>query len=70
MVEQLETVLQELDEAAEEQNWKIDRHRFSELDRAARDAAQRQDYETAVREQAHAISFMMQQLRQGQGEAS
>ncbi|HVX60179.1 MAG TPA: PP2C family serine/threonine-protein phosphatase [Pirellulales bacterium] len=62
-VDKLAKVVVQLREAATEENWSIDWTRFNTFDSRAIAAAERKDYLEAVREYAHAISFMMAEIR-------
>ncbi|HVC92999.1 MAG TPA: PP2C family serine/threonine-protein phosphatase [Pirellulales bacterium] len=62
-VDKLAKVVDQLREAATEENWSIDWHRFNGFDARALAAAERKNYVDAVHEYGHAISFMMREIR-------
>jgi protein phosphatase len=62
-VDKLAKVVDQLREAATEENWAVDWNRFNSFDSRALAAAERKNYVEAVREYGHAISFMMQEIR-------
>ena len=62
-VDKLAKVVDQLREAATEENWSIDWHRFNGFDARALAAAERKNYIDAVHEYGHAISFMMREIR-------
>ncbi|MEX2561150.1 MAG: hypothetical protein WD403_14610, partial [Pirellulales bacterium] len=62
-VDKLAKVVDQLREAAAEENWSVDWQRFNSFGSRALAAAEKKNYPEAVREYAHAISFMMDELR-------
>jgi protein phosphatase len=66
-VDKLAGVVDQLREAATEENWSVDWHRFNGFDSRALAAAERKSYVEAVREYGHAIRFMMDEIRGQRG---
>lgn len=62
-VDKLAGLLGPLREEATRQNWQVDWKRLDALCQSAAAAAARQDYAGAVREYGHALSFMMEEVR-------
>ncbi|MEX2119800.1 MAG: PP2C family serine/threonine-protein phosphatase [Pirellulales bacterium] len=62
-VDKLAKVVDQLREAAAEENWSVDWPRFNSFGSRALAAAEKKNYREAVREYAHAISFMMDEIR-------
>lgn len=62
-VEKLSRLAQQLREAATEENWKVDWTKFNAHSQRAVAARERKDFVQAVQAYSHAISFMMQELR-------
>ncbi len=63
-VDKLRQTTEQLRKAAEEEQWQIDWQHFNDLRDKAELAAKKENYVSSVREYAHAISFMMAQLRE------
>ncbi len=63
-VDKLSQIAEQLRQAAEEERWQIDWQQFKNLRLKAESAAEKEEYASSVREYAHAISFMMAQLRE------
>jgi hypothetical protein len=59
----LETTLEELREAAEEEKWEVRWQEFGEYQKRAETANLAEDYGRAIREYAKAISFLMEEGR-------
>ena len=64
VVEKLAKVVKQLRDVATDERWQVDWGRFNALDAKAMEAIQRKDYLETVRRQCHAISFMMEEIRQ------
>jgi hypothetical protein len=56
-------VIEPLREEASQQKWDVDWARFNGLCAEAKTSAARNDFAAAVRSYCHAISFMMEELR-------
>ncbi len=56
-------MIEPLREEASQQKWDIDWERFNGFCSEAKASTARNDYAAAVRADCHAISFMMQELR-------
>ena len=67
LVDRLAQVVQELDEAAKDGQWKIDWAPFQQFRQRGAAAKKAGNLPQAVREQCDAISFMMEQLRHAGG---
>lgn len=63
-VDKLARLAQQLREAATEEHWKVDWPRFNRYCERAMSAAEKRAYVEAVRDYCHAVSFMMQELRE------
>jgi len=63
LAERLAKVVKQLSDAAIEEGWHIDWERFNSFTMQAAAAAQRNDFLTSVRENCHAITTMMDELR-------
>jgi len=64
VVEKLAKVVKQLRDVATDERWRVDWGRFNALDAKAMEAIQKKDYLETVRRQCHAISFMMEEIRQ------
>ncbi|MBI2824814.1 MAG: serine/threonine-protein phosphatase [Planctomycetia bacterium] len=64
VVEQLAKVVNQLRAAAAEEHWQVDWDRFNAYSQRAAAADREKNYQQNVREHCHAISFMMEELRQ------
>ena len=63
-VGRLATIASQLREAATEQNWTLDWAKFNDFSERGLKAAEKGDFVEAVRQYIHAISFMMDELRE------
>lgn len=62
-VDRLAKLVEQLRDAAADEDWSVDWHRFNALCNGALAAAEKKNYVDAVREYCHAIRFMMGELR-------
>lgn len=70
MASRLSGVVQQLRDAAANGQWNVDWHRFNGMTAQAGASVETGDYVRAVREYCHAVSFMMEQLRNQQADKS
>ena len=63
LIQRLAQTVHELREAGLEGQWNLDWDRFDRLEHSAADAVRMQRFDQAVRDYAHAMSFMMDQVR-------
>jgi serine/threonine protein phosphatase PrpC len=62
-VDKFAKIVTQLKDAAVEESWTLDWHKFNGISSRALSAAEKSNYVDAVREYCHAISFMMNELR-------
>ena len=63
LVGELVSMVEQLRDAATEEQWSVDWKQFDERTRQGKAAVDRRDFTTAVREYALALQFMMSELR-------